>query len=404
MLTQDEDYVQFDEEVEVPNIWMLARISQNDTLAVAAIELVIGICLSVSYLCVTTPAGIDGSSRAEHMVTRVVHALFISPSAFVFALFDDRLDTWQWLLYYVGVVFAVFVGLRTLVEVGTGESRDLALSYVLFTLFVYVFALPIPQALHMVAGHHNWPYPWRWTRRTSSHAFNVNEIIFFVLALTGSFGFIGYATADVYLFVGRDALITSTFWRNALRPIFGNFVQSMCRAITYRGLASTRSDAARREGLLCVSFIFSCVSIRLVTSSPDGTSLAFVFLFDWLTWCYKSLMYYLLTSEWYGQQRERKGLERLLHFTVVVHSTIRDTLSRDRPNVRQYLGFEYLLQNLALSVSYVSVCMGYGWQRAIGLGPGDAAFDYWCATNSHGCGVSMRALAPSRHPTRALHT
>jgi hypothetical protein len=300
-------------------------------------------------------------------------------------LFEPELETSSWWLYYALWSAPIYLGLRSIVEVASGASENLVLTYVLLTVSVYFILLPLPQALQKVHGNPRWHSPWRWACRSLRYATRSSELQFFALGPAGAFFFISYTAVDAYVFSDGSSLrVGSTCsWGGWLlqlmmRPLMAQFGRHIAYNTMCRGFGATHSLALKTLGLVCLHCILSFVPVRLATSSVDGMALAGVLVVDWGVFCSRSLSFFLLTSEWFAREPEKRegGLKAVVRRWLVMTEKNR-IMPHAGMDWKEYRGFEYMVQHMTDSICHIAMLLGYGWHIALGLGPGDAAHDFW---------------------------
>ena len=374
-------------------------------LAEFVLVLLFGFIQSISFLLVSrfAPSGYTGSSGTDNALCAVGFAIACIPIAHMFAYWDQQLSSLSWTVFWSVYELVIWVGLRLLVEFASGRRAELTLVYVLITILVYPALVPFPQVVQRIRGIEDWYHPRRLFNYLECLRIPFNEFVAIPIFMVGIILVATYIFIDAFIFTEISGIIWNQSVRTVLRPIAFYLAKRTCYAAMCFALGRTSCISAKLNGLFTGHIILSLCTARMATGSNSWASVALVVGMDWLIFFFRSIVYWWVseppsksvTSDMSISATRRADAEVVMKINGF-KKLIVDVMSFDKVKpgsgirLAEYRGFEYMVENFALSISYCAYLLSYVWLTALGLQStaekcagvageceGDVAFDFW---------------------------
>ena len=341
-------------------------------LSGVVISLLLGGVHSLSFAMVGrfSMAGVPNTPAWEHVLCAVGNACAVQAISFCYVFYDLELATAEWEAYYL-LCNALALVIRVVVEQATEARPGLVGLYAAFPL-IGLCLLPLLQGCVRITGTTalNWRYPWTWSLKSVRETLPTDYL--------GPAALGTLISALTVLFIGIDSFCLTSpaippFVHKWLRPPFGFFLRYLMFWFNC-ALISRLSPKCPPIvwGLLFSRLCQALVLVRLASGCKTFSNLLVIIAFDWLAFASRSLLYWIRSRPRASEAQFRERLEHRRTFVLALMA-----LPSSDTDLAPYFGFDYMLENLCLSVCYVSMLAGYAWHRLLGLAPGDAVHDLW---------------------------
>jgi len=260
-----------------------------------------------------------------------------------------------------------------------------------------------------------------------------------LMSVPASLVYTGFTVMDAFIFLNPKRTVDENL-RTVARPILTFVFRRVIYFFFSKGVGMSTGSDVKLYGLLTMHVVLQLANVRLATSCTSVADVLTVLAFDWGFWLGRSVVFYMATAPKAIKMKYPSFVRTLLYIQTFDKINPKGTTfrrfstltSKTRPDgmpeagtiatvqLHDFRRFEYLLENAALTMCYVSTLIGYVWHLALDMGADNPAHAFWFPMGAVSLHYTLIAfgseliqdfashtlahVAADRHPTSANFT